>query len=59
MNGWTFIRDTDANSDAIGAVLSQIQDGNEEWSPMEAEQCQRGREITVLPAKNINTCVLR
>lgn len=51
MNGGTFILDTDASSDAIGAVLSQIQDGNEEWSPMEAVQCQRGKENTVLLAK--------
>ena len=29
VNGGTFILDTDASSDAIGAVLSQIQDGNE------------------------------
>lgn len=28
VNGGTFILDTDASSDAIGAVLSQIQDGN-------------------------------
>ena len=29
VNGGAFILDTDASSDAIGAVLSQIQDGNE------------------------------
>lgn len=52
ISGGTFLLDTDASSDAIGAVLSQVQDGKEKLIAYDSKiYCQQPREIAVSRAK--------